>query len=97
VVHIIWQKIATMCKIVCNGCWIISDIAAVPKRMMHAYRQKDSWLSEMQVFDFTSMYDKFVHHDMKLRLRELLRDERETGGSDGVYPTYMTDTNGNVT
>jgi hypothetical protein len=23
------------------------------------------------VFDFTSMYDKFVHHDMKLRLREL--------------------------
>ena len=70
-VHIIWQKIATVCKIVCNGCWIISDIAAVPKRMMHAYRQKDSWLSEMQVFDFTSMYDKFVHHDMKLRLREL--------------------------
>ena len=27
----------------------------------------------------------------------MLRDERETDGSNGVYPTYMTDTNGNVT
>ena len=27
----------------------------------------------------------------------MLRYERETGGSDGVYPIYMTDTNGDVT
>jgi hypothetical protein len=28
---------------------------------------------------------------------DMLRDERATGGTDGVYPTHMTDNNGNVT
>jgi hypothetical protein len=28
---------------------------------------------------------------------DMLRDERATGGTDGVYPTHMTDNGGNVT
>eukprot|EP00953_Heterococcus_sp_UTEX-ZZ885_P002695 1971-Heterococcus_DN1.PRE.1 len=27
----------------------------------------------------------------------MLRDERDTGGSDGVYPTHLTDAAGNIT
>jgi hypothetical protein len=26
----------------------------------------------------------------------MMRDERDTGGSDGIYPTHMTDSGGNV-
>lgn len=69
--HDIWQRIALLCNVKCNGCWIIADIAAVPKRMLHAYRYKENWLRPLSVWDFTSMYDKFVHHDMKLKLREI--------------------------
>jgi hypothetical protein len=67
----LWCKIAELCKITCDGSWVISDIAKVPGRVQQAYKFAQSWLREMEVYNFTSMYDKFVHSDMKLKLRQL--------------------------
>jgi hypothetical protein len=33
---------------------------------------------------------------VNIDVASMLKDERATGGSDGVYPTYMTDNDGNV-
>jgi hypothetical protein len=67
----VWCKIAEQCKIACDGSWIISDIAKVPGRVQQAYKFAENWLKEMEVYGFTSMYDKFVHADMKQKLREM--------------------------
>jgi hypothetical protein len=67
----LWCKIAEPCKITSDGSWIISDIAKVPGRNQQAYKFAENWLREMEVYDFTSMYDKFVHADMKQKLREI--------------------------
>jgi hypothetical protein len=29
-------------------------------------------------------------------IASMMRDEYDTGGGDGIYPTYMTDSGGNV-
>jgi hypothetical protein len=54
--------------------------------MMHAYRHKQNWLNNMQVHDFTSMYDKFVHHDMKLKLREMTKLMFDYMRGDTILP-----------
>jgi hypothetical protein len=53
----LWCKIAALCKITCDGSWIISDIAKVPGRIQQAYKFAKNWLREMEVYDFASMYE----------------------------------------
>jgi hypothetical protein len=67
----LWCKIAEICKITCDGSWVTSDIAKVQGRVQQAYKYAENWLNEMEVYDFTSMYDEFVHSDMELKLRQL--------------------------
>jgi hypothetical protein len=67
----IWRKLALLCKVACNGSWVITDISDVPARFKHAYKYAENWLQEMEVYDFTSMYDKFVHTSVRLPLIRL--------------------------
>jgi hypothetical protein len=64
VIDEIWYKLAKLCGIACDGSWVVNDIADVPRCFKHAYRYIENWLNDMEVYDFTSMYDKFVHSDM---------------------------------
>ena len=72
VVHEIWNALCTLCGLAAADSWIVTDASQVPKRMKQAYKFREAWLELMTVFDFTSMYDKFVHFDIKHKLGLLI-------------------------
>jgi hypothetical protein len=68
----IWRRVALHCGILSTGSWILEKSADLMPRLHLILSNERCRHRPFLVLDFTSMYDKFVQHDMKRQLRHFL-------------------------